>query len=74
VKPVYDENRVTIWQGDVRSILAALPAASVQCCVTSPPYWGLRDYGTAKWEGGDAGCRVVGPGPANKAINQTESS
>ena len=27
--------------------LATLPAASVQCCVTSPPYWGLRDYGTA---------------------------
>jgi site-specific DNA-methyltransferase (adenine-specific) len=32
--------------GDVRERLADLPAASVQCCVTSPPYWGLRDYGT----------------------------
>lgn len=29
---------------------------SVHCIVTSPPYWGLRDYGTAKWEGGDPGC------------------
>lgn len=29
---------------------------SVQCCVTSPPYWGLRDYGTAEWIGGDEGC------------------
>lgn len=29
---------------------------SVQCCVTSPPYWALRDYGTATWEGGDDGC------------------
>jgi len=27
-----------------------------QTCVTSPPYYGLRDYGTAKWEGGDAHC------------------
>ena len=27
--------------------LAKLPAESVQCCVTSPPYWGLRDYGCA---------------------------
>jgi DNA modification methylase len=27
-----------------------------QTCVTSPPYYGLRDYGTAKWEGGDADC------------------
>lgn len=29
---------------------------SVQMCVTSPPYWGLRDYGTAEWVGGDEGC------------------
>ena len=29
---------------------------SVNCVVTSPPYWGLRDYGTAKWEGGDLEC------------------
>lgn len=27
-----------------------------QTCVTSPPYFGLRDYGTAKWEGGDKSC------------------
>jgi len=33
-----------------------MPDCSVNCCVTSPPYWGLRDYGTATWEGGDAGC------------------
>lgn len=32
--------------GDVREKLAELPDGSVQCCVTSPPYWGLRDYGT----------------------------
>jgi len=31
--------------GDVREVLPALPAESVQMCVTSPPYWGLRDYG-----------------------------
>lgn len=29
---------------------------SVQCVITSPPYWGLRDYGTATWEGGKDGC------------------
>ena len=27
-----------------------------QTCLTSPPYFGLRDYGTAKWEGGDDSC------------------
>jgi DNA modification methylase len=31
----------------------------VQCVVTSPPYYGLRDYGTATWVGGDAACDHV---------------
>ncbi len=31
--------------GDSRKALAALPAQTFQCCVTSPPYWSLRDYG-----------------------------
>ena len=31
--------------GDVRDVLPKLEAKSVQMCVTSPPYWGLRDYG-----------------------------
>jgi len=35
----------TILQGDVRSCLKQLEDESVQCCITSPPYWGLRDYG-----------------------------
>ena len=33
-----------------------LADCSVNCVVTSPPYYGLRDYGTAKWEGGDPNC------------------
>ena len=28
----------------------------MHCCVTSPPYWGLRDYGTGEWDGGDPAC------------------
>ena len=38
---------VRIIVGDVRETLAQIPDASVQCCVTSPPYFGLRDYGHA---------------------------
>jgi len=34
-----------IIQGDCRDVLPTLEAQSVQCVVTSPPYWGLRDYG-----------------------------
>ena len=36
---------VTVLHGDCRMVLPTLPDASVQCCVTSPPYYGLRDYG-----------------------------
>lgn len=36
-------NRCVI--GDCRQTLAALPERTFACCVTSPPYWGLRDYG-----------------------------
>lgn len=36
---------VRILQGDVMDRLADIPDDSVHCCVTSPPYWGLRDYG-----------------------------
>ena len=35
----------TILNGDVLDCLRSLPDACVQCVVTSPPYWGLRDYG-----------------------------
>ena len=42
--------------GDSLQVLKTLPGESIQCCVTSPPYWGLRDYGTAKWEGGSDEC------------------
>lgn len=42
--------------GDCLEILPTLPPASVDCCVTSPPYYGLRDYGTGEWVGGDPLC------------------
>jgi len=42
--------------GDALERLREMPAESVQCVVTSPPYFGLRDYGTAMWEGGDPTC------------------
>jgi DNA modification methylase len=38
---------VTLHVGDCRTVLASLPAGSVNCCVTSPPYYGLRDYKVA---------------------------
>lgn len=45
-----------IINGDALEVLKRLDGKSVHCCVTSPPYWGLRDYGTATWIGGDPNC------------------
>ena len=47
---------IKIIQGNCIDKLKELEDESVQCVVTSPPYWGLRDYGTATWEGGDENC------------------
>jgi DNA modification methylase len=47
---------VRIIIGDALEQLRLLPDESVHCCVTSPPYYGLRDYGTAQWDGGDPAC------------------
>ena len=46
-----------IIQGDALSALKTLPSESIDCCVTSPPYYGLRDYGTGTWIGGDPNCK-----------------
>jgi DNA modification methylase len=45
--------------GDCRETMRqfASEGVKVQMCVTSPPYFGLRDYGTSSWEGGDPNCK-----------------
>ena len=50
--------RPAILTGHVLDRLRELPNDSVQCAITSPPYWGLRDYGLPPvlW-GGDSSCR-----------------
>jgi DNA modification methylase len=49
-------NRIIL--GDNRESLKKLIAEGIkiQTCITSPPYFGLRDYGTGRWEGGDPNC------------------
>ena len=51
---------VQIIIGDNRKVLKTLPDQSVHIIVTSPPYWGLRDYGLPPlvW-GGDEDCQHV---------------
>lgn len=51
MNPYFKDENITLYNVDVMEGLAKLPDESVQCVVTSPPYWGLRDYG----EGGQMG-------------------
>jgi DNA modification methylase len=46
-----------IYNIDCSEGLKTLPDNSVDYCVTSPPYYGLRDYGTATWVGGNLDCQ-----------------
>ena len=42
-----DAKKARIIVGDCLEVLKGMGAGSVQTCVTSPPYWGLRDYGVS---------------------------
>lgn len=55
--PFFQDDRITLYQGHAMEVLRALPDESVDCCVTSPPYWALRCYGTEDliW-GGNPAC------------------
>jgi len=50
----WDNGIVRLYLTDARDL--PIPDNSVDCVVTSPPYWGLRDYGTGRWIGGDECC------------------
>ncbi len=56
--PAHQGGGVTVYLGDAREVMVELPAGSIDCVVTSPPYWGLRDFGVTPtvW-GGEAGCQ-----------------
>jgi DNA modification methylase len=45
MKPYYQDDHVTLWNSDARSAASLMSPQSVDSIVTSPPYFGLRDYG-----------------------------
>ena len=45
--PYYDDGWARVLHGDALETLRSLPDGAANMCVTSPPYWGLRDYGVA---------------------------
>lgn len=50
----YQDDTVTLHHGDSLDVLRGMPDQSVDCCVTSPPYFGLRDYGVTGQIGAEA--------------------
>ena len=77
--PYWSNGVATLYQADARAI--PLPDGSVHCVVTSPPYFGLRDYNLSEWVDGDPECvhkgrRVQsgGTGPASKVQNGHKGS
>ena len=85
-----NQTTIDLYCGHALDVLAELPERSVQCVVTSPPYWGLRDYGIAPqvW-GGEAACAhewgesivldkstpgVTGSGLTNAGASQASSN
>jgi len=45
MQPYWTDGEREVWQGDAWALAGQLAPASVDCLMTSPPYWGLRDYG-----------------------------
>ena len=80
MKPYWKQDNNIIYQGHVLEVLKSIADESVQVCVTSPPYWGLRDYGLEPmvWDG-DENCRhewgeVEGSQGKRKSLAENESN
>ena len=73
----YQDALVTLYHGHVLDVLRSLPGDSVHCAVTSPPYWGLRDYniGSQVWGGDSQHCHswreVVKPASSGPTGRET---
>ena len=63
---------IALVNGNALKIPLADKSVHMVCC--SPPYWGLRDYGLATWEGGDPGCDHVTPLTRKGGISDKQSS
>jgi site-specific DNA-methyltransferase (cytosine-N4-specific) len=70
--PWWSAGPVTLYTGDAHDVLAAMPDASADCIVTSPPYWGKRRYHTGTWQAGRPDCdHQAGPDPNTRRPHDT---
>lgn len=70
--PYLQTPQITLYNFDCLEGLKQLPDNSIDCCATSPPYFGLRDYGTATWIGGNPDCDHVANPKATKTFGNPE--
>jgi len=72
--PYYQDEWATLYNSHVLDLLPELPDESVQCVVTSPPYWGLRDYGIEPqvWDEGEAYMRDMHGDSTTRKIAKCE--
>lgn len=74
-KLYYRDDTIELHVGDALEVMESLPNASVDCVVTSPPHWGLRDYGTAIWIGGNPECQhTLGTTPHQRRTTKKRAS
>ncbi len=57
MEPLYKTEYGQIYCGDCIQILRQFNDESINCCITSPPYWNLRNYNTGQWVGGNNNCK-----------------
>ena len=70
--PYLADPDVVLYHGDCLEVLRTLPDRSVHMCATSPPFYGLRDYGTGTWEGGDRDLAPFCAHESGRARNDTD--
>jgi len=61
-EPFWRDPASALYVGDAREVLADMPDGTADCIVTSPPYWGKRDYGVT----GQYGRRSAPPSPRSR--------
>lgn len=71
---VHEDRWLTVYAGDNREVMRGIEPESVHAVVTSPPYWGLRDYGLppSTWADGWEGCLGLEPTPGQYAEHMVE--
>ncbi len=69
-----DDGDVRLYHGDALEQLRQLPDGCVDMVATSPPFYGLRDYGTGTWEGGDEDCDHKAPSRFDYATSDKQLS